>query len=188
MDAEMSELQAHWWALTFRGIAAVLFGIAAVFWPGITLLTLLYIFSAWVLVDGVIRIVNGVGRIGKNQLGFLTMVVGLVQLGVGVYLLRHPAVSFATLILLIGFTLIISGVAEFVASLSSDDSSTGKTLTAIVGVAAVLAGILMLFQPAKSGVAFVWILGLYALITGPLLIAMSMDVRKMVDSGSRRKR
>jgi uncharacterized membrane protein HdeD (DUF308 family) len=188
MNEELVDLQTVWWSMTLRGIAAILFGIAAVFWPGITLLTLLYIFSAWMLVDGVIRIVTGIGRIGKNQLGFLTMVVGLVQLGVGIYLLRHPHVTFATLILLIGFTLIVGGVAEVVSSLSSGDTATGKTLSIIVGVAAVLAGILMLFQPAASGVAFVWILGLYALVTGPLMIALAMDVRKTVEGGSRRGR
>ncbi len=181
MKTDVYALQANWWALTFRGIAAVLFGIAAVFWPGITLVVLVYIFSAWVLVDGVIRIVTGVSRIGSNQLGFLTLVVGLLELGVGVYLLRHPLVSFATLILLIGFTLIVSGVVEIVAALSSRDGATSKMLAVIIGIVTGLAGILMLFQPAASGVAFVWILGLFALITGPLMIAMSLDLRKLVD-------
>lgn len=180
----MDDVQAYSTSLTFRGIAAILFGIAAVFWPGITLVTLLYLFSAWVLVDGVIRIVSGIGRLGHHQLGFLTIVVGLLELGVGVYLLRHPTVTFATLILLIGFMLIIDGIVAVVASLSDDDGATSKTLAVIVGVAAVLAGILLLFQPAASGVAFVWILGLYALISGPMLIAMSHDLRKV--EGKRR--
>jgi uncharacterized membrane protein HdeD (DUF308 family) len=187
MDADMRDLQVNWWALTFRGIAAIIFGIAAVFWPGITLVTLLYIFAAWVLVDGVIRIVAGVSRIGQHQLGFLTLVVGLLQLGVGVYLLRHPTVTFATLVLLIGFLLIIGGIVEVVSVLSANDSATGKTLAIIVGVASVLAGILVLFQPAASGVAFVWILGLYALISGPMLIAMSLDVRKVLDGPVKRR-
>lgn len=181
MDAEMRSLQAHWWALTLRGIAAILFGIAAVFWPGMTLVTLIYIFSAWVLVDGVIRIVAGITRLGKHQLGFLTVVIGLLELGVGVYLLRHPGVSFATLILLIGFSLIVGGVVEVVAAFTTEDTSTSRTLAVIIGVAAVLAGILMLFQPAASGVAFVWIIGLYALVSGPMLIAMSIDLHKLAD-------
>ncbi len=175
----MDDVQAISTSLTFRGIAAILFGIAAVFWPGITLVTLLYLFSAWVLVDGVIRIVAGIGRVGHHQLGFLTIVVGLLELGVGVYLLRHPHVTFATLILLIGFMLIIDGIVAIVASLSEDDGATSKTLAVIVGVAAVLAGIILLFQPASAGVAFVWILGLYALISGPMLIAMGRDLRKL---------
>ncbi len=48
----------------------------------------------------------------------------------------------------------------------------------LVGLFAGLAGIVMLFQPVSGGVAFVWILGLYALITGPLLIALSLEVDK----------
>ncbi len=181
MNGELRTLQTHWWALTLRGIVAVIFGIAAVFWPGITLVTLLYLFAAWVLVDGIIRLATGIVRIGEHQLGFLTVLIGLLQLGAGVYLLRHPHVTFATLILIIGFLLIISGVIEVVASLTSGDSATGKTLAIIIGVAAVIAGIILFFQPAKSGVAFVWILGLYALIAGPMLIAESLELKAITD-------
>lgn len=187
MDADMQAMQANWWGLTFRGIVAVLFGIAAVFWPHITLVILLYIFATWVLVDGIIRIVTGIARLGQHQLGFLTMVVGLLELGVGVYLLRHPAVTFTTLILLIGFLLIITGVVEIVSSLSSPDSATSKALSTIVGAAALLAGIIMLFQPVSGGVAFVWVLGLYALITGPMLIAMSIDLRRVSEGHPARR-
>jgi len=188
MDPELRAMRAHWWALTLRGILAVIFGIAAVFWPGITLVTLLYIFSAWILIDGVVCIVTGIAEIGRHQLGFLTLVVGLLELGVGVYLLRHPHVTFATLILLIGFLLIVGGVMGVVSALSSRDSATGKTMSIIIGVAAVLAGILTLFQPAASGVAFVWILGLYALITGPLMIALSLDLHNLPENGSAKRR
>jgi uncharacterized membrane protein HdeD (DUF308 family) len=186
MNSDLKDLQTHWWALTLRGIVAILFGIAAVFWPGLTLVTLLYIFAAWILVDGIVQIVSGIGRLGSNQLGFLSIVIGLIELGVGIYLLRHPGVSFATLILLIGFMLIVDGVIEAVASLTSRDSGNHKTIAVIVSVAAVLAGILILFQPARSGVAFVWILGLYALISGSMMIAMSLELHKLTfdDTGA----
>lgn len=177
MSSELEIAQVDTWGLTFRGIAAIIFGFAAVFWPGLTLVTLLYIFSAWVIVSGIIRMFGGVAGIGHHEFGFLTLVVGLLEIGVGVYLLRHPGVSFATLILLIGFLLIIGGVMEAIAVLFEKASATAKTLTFVVAVASVLAGVLMLFQPAKSGVAFVWIIGLYALVSGPLLIALSLDVR-----------
>jgi uncharacterized membrane protein HdeD (DUF308 family) len=178
MDVEMNYLQTYWWALTLRGIAALVFGIAAVFWPGITLVVLLYLFSAWILVDGVIRVVAGVSRLGHHQMGVLSMLVGLFGFGVGVYLLRHPGVTFTTLILLVGFFLIFNGIVEIVVALTSPDTATGKTLAIIGGVAALLAGILMLFQPATAGVAFVWILGLYGLVTGPMLIALSLDIHR----------
>jgi uncharacterized membrane protein HdeD (DUF308 family) len=174
-------LATYWWTLTVRGIFAVVFGIAAVFWPHITLVVLVYIFSTWILVDGVVRLVAGLTRIGEHQLGALTAVIGILEVGLGVYLLRHPLVTFTTLVLLIGFMLIIDGVVSGVAALASNEDSGTKTLTIIVAILALIAGILMLFQPVASGVAFVWILGLYALIAGPMLIVLSFEVKKLLN-------
>ena len=188
MDAaEKRALETNWWALTIRGIAAIIFGIAAVFWPGITLLTLVYIFSAWILVDGVIRMVMGLTTIGHHKHWLLALIIGLIEVGVGVYLLRHPGVSFATLILLIGFFLIVAGVIEVVSAFTAEEAMTYKTMSIIWGLIATLAGIVLLFQPESGGVAFVWILGLFALVTGPVLIALSIDARKALDSSGRRK-
>jgi uncharacterized membrane protein HdeD (DUF308 family) len=164
-----------------RGTVTTLFGLAAIFWPKETLVTLVYLFSALILVSGVIRLVTGVSRIGQHQLGFLAILMGLIEVGVGVYLIRHPHVTFATFILLIGFLLIVTGVVAVVGALFDRTTATERTLSVIVGALAVLAGILVLFQPESSGVAFVWILGLYALLTGPLMIAMALDIRNVLD-------
>lgn len=178
---DTNNLATYWWTLTVRGIFAVIFGIAAVFWPHITLTILVYIFSAWILVDGVVRLIAGLTRLGEHQLGALTAIIGFLEVGLGVYLLRHPLVTFTTLVLLIGFLLIIDGVVSAVAALASNEEGGSKALTIIVGLLAILAGILMLFQPVSAGVAFVWILGLYALIAGPMLIVLSFEVKKTLN-------
>jgi uncharacterized membrane protein HdeD (DUF308 family) len=169
--------------LILRGVLAVLFGIAAVFWPGLTLVTLLYLFATFLLVGGLIELVIGVVHIGNPETSgwtkILVLLLGVLQLGVGVYLLRHPKVTFATFILLIGFTLIFRGVFEVVQGLFDEGSATYRTIMIIVGLLAALAGIVVLFQPEASGVAFVWIIGLYALITGPLMIAAAMDAHRL---------
>src|SRR5690606_28223665 len=92
----------HWWLLTLQGIAAILFGIAAVFWPGLTLATLIYLFSAYIVAAGLISLIDSFMNIGKHQAWILTMVLGVIQLAVGVYLLRNPLASFQVIILLIG--------------------------------------------------------------------------------------
>lgn len=175
--------QSTWWLLTIQGILGILFGIACVFWPGITLVSFIYLFAAWVLVGGLIAIFRGVISIGRGGGAWiLTLLLGILELGVGVFLLRNPGVSFAVLILLVSFTLIFFGIFEIVVALADRaQSATAKTLTIITGVIAAVAGVIMLFQPASSGVAFVWIIGLFALINGPIWIAMSLDVKRMTD-------
>lgn len=183
MDAaEKRFIADYWWALTFKGILAVLFGIAAVFWPGLTILTLLYLFGAYILIAGIIDIIHGVGGLFQRTSWFLVLLLGFLELGVGVYLLRHPGVTFTTLILLIGFMLIVRGVFEGVAAFGDNNSNTNRMLMLFSSVIAIVVGIILLFQPASGGVAFVWLLGLYALIAGPLLIAVSLDLKKLAEA------
>jgi uncharacterized membrane protein HdeD (DUF308 family) len=170
--------------LVLRGVIAIIFGIAATFWPGITLVTLVYLFSAFVLFGGLVDVVEGIGRLvgdgSSVMIRILLLLFGFVQIGVGVYLLRHPHVAFATLILLIGFTFIVRGVVEVVHGVfDGGPSATYRAVMIIVGLIAVIAGVVVLLQPAASGVAFVWILGIYSLITGPLLIAAAQDINKL---------
>lgn len=167
-----------WWVGMVQGVAALLFGIAAVFWPGLTLKVLVYLFSAFVLAWGIISIVEGIMSIKERGTWWLTLIFGVFGTGVGLYLVRHPGASFATIVLLIGFTLIIRGVVDIIAAFVDEHTATGKLIWLLVGAAAIIAGIFILNQPVSGGVAFVWILGLYSLVFGPLMIALSLDVRK----------
>jgi uncharacterized membrane protein HdeD (DUF308 family) len=182
------ELKVMWESLIMRGVAGILFGIAAVFWPALTLVTLVYIFSIYILVSGVVDIVESIMSISKGSSWIWKMLVGVAQLGVGVYLVRHPGVSFATLILLIGLILIARGVFEVISAMLEDFTATERTLMVIGGGLAVIAGIVILMQPASSGVAFVWILGLYALLTGPMWIALGIDAKNLAEGTNGKKR
>jgi uncharacterized membrane protein HdeD (DUF308 family) len=186
---EETYLTGQWWVLTIQGIAAILFGIAAVFWPGLTLVSFIYLFGLYLLVAGVVAVLGGLFSINKRGTWVLSVLLGLVLLGIGVYLLRHPATSFALLIVLTGSALVVWGVVEVVVALSKGGlSSTSKTIAIMAGVVAVIAGVLMFFQPAASGIAFVWVVGLFALINGPLWIALSLDVKRIHDELPVKKR
>lgn len=179
---EETYLTGQWWVLTIQGIAAVLFGIAAVFWPGMTLVSFIYLFGLYLLVAGVVSLLGGLFSVNKRGTWVLSSLLGLVMLGIGVYLLRHLDTSFAVLVTLVGSALVVWGVVEVVVALSRTDAlATSKTMALMAGVVAVVAGVVMFFQPAASGVAFVWVVGLFALINGPLWIALSVDVKRVHD-------
>ena len=174
-------LKIMWESLVIRGVAGLLFGIAAVFWPGLTLVTLVYIFSIYILISGVVGIVESVMALVHKGSWIWKLLLGFAELGVGVYLVRHPAVTFQTFILIIGLILIARGVFEVVSSLIDDMTATERTLYIIGGILSVLVGIIVLLQPVAGGVAFVWVLGLYALITGPMFIALGIDAKHLAE-------
>lgn len=175
-------LKDMWGALALRGMAAILFGLAAVFWPGLTLVTLVYLFGGYIVASGLVNLVVGLTNLSGATDSFwgriLLLVLGVGEIGIGVYLLRHPLVTFATFILLIGITLIVRGLFDLFAGIFGEGSATYKTAMVFGGLVAAVAGVVLLLQPASAGVAFVWILGLYALISGPLLVALAFDAKK----------
>ncbi|HVC36312.1 MAG TPA: DUF308 domain-containing protein [Candidatus Dormibacteraeota bacterium] len=159
----------NWWALVLGGVATIFFGFAVVFWPSLTLLALLYLFSAYVLISGVVNIMAGIDTLGRDDSWFLSVVLGVFELGVGLYLLRHTGLKFSTFVVLIGFTLIARGVIEaVVANLSRRASMKTRTLSYASGLGALVAGIVILFAKKPQGVSFVWILGLYAIVAGTI--------------------
>ncbi len=167
-----------WWLALMQSMLAIFFGIAAIFWPGLTLVTLDYLFSAFVLVWGIIEIVGALMSIGRRDTWWLTMIFGLVGLVVGVYLVRNPGVAFATFILLVGATLVVRGLFDIIGTFLDRRSTTHRILLLIVGIAAVIAGIIVVLQPAVAGVTFVWVIGLYALIFGVVTLAIALEARR----------
>lgn len=177
----MDTSKAMWEALVIRGIAGILFGLAAVFWPGLTLVVLVYIFSIYILISGIVGVVQAVVDLTRKKSWFLPLLLGIAEVGVGLYLVRHPQVSFATFILLGGLIFIVRGVFEVVMAVTEAENATNKMLLIIGGVLSVLVGVVLLLQPVASGVAFVWVLGLYALITGPVMIALAVDAKRVAE-------
>ncbi|HUD06758.1 MAG TPA: DUF308 domain-containing protein [Candidatus Saccharimonadales bacterium] len=175
-----------WWALSVRGLVTVLLGVALVFWPFLTLLTVIYLFSAYIILSGLFGVVSGIMSVDKSTWWSLQVLLGVVELGFGVYLVRHLSVKFTTLLLLVGFVLVIRGLVEIIGTfIEGQVASTVRTLSSITGLAAIVAGVVILLQPKTVGVGFVWILGLYALIVGSLYVAMSVDGKRQMDGGKR---
>jgi len=144
------------------GFATMIFGLVALFWPGLTLAVFVLLFGGYVLVAGLIALMRG-----------------LLGVAVGVYLVRNPAASFVTVILITGISFIVQGLVDVARGLFTDaESSTARMMGLIAGGLSVAAGVFLLNQPATAGIAFVWIIGLYGLVAGPLMVAAAMDLRK----------
>jgi uncharacterized membrane protein HdeD (DUF308 family) len=176
-DKAVNEL---WWIGIIEAALALFFGISAIFWPGLTLLALVYLFSAFVIGLGIVQLVAGLMSIKRRSSWWVTVLIGVVSLGVGIYLVRNPGVSFITFILLVGLVLIVRGLLDLMRAFtdrSTTSDTTNKIFLILVGIAGLVAGVLILLQPAAGGVAFVWILGLYAILIGTLGIVGALELR-----------
>lgn len=175
---QRADLNDLWWLWIIRSLALIFFGLFAAVWPGLTLVLIAAAFALLLLVNGVVDLVSGIRGVGKRSLWFLTTLLGVLEVGLGVYLLRHGVDAISVLIAIIGIGLLVRGVLEVVAAFEFHYSGGVKFLTAAVGVLAVLAGIVVLAHPVSGGIAFVWVLGVYGVIAGAVGVAMALGVRK----------
>lgn len=176
-DKAVNEL---WWIGVIEAVLALFFGFSAIFWPELTLMTLVYLFGSFVLVLGILQVFNGIMSYGRRDTWWITLAIGIVSTGVGVYLLRHPNVSFRTFVLLVGLVLIARGLMDVTRAILDRAIPLNRILMGVIGVAAIVAGIFILLQPEAGGIAFVWALGVYALILGMLGMAIALGLRTLL--------
>lgn len=177
MDPVQRFMEIAWKTLMLRGILLLVFGIAILVWPQLTVSVLVFIVALFLLLSGAISVVSGLFGIGKMKMWFLTVVVGVIELGLGIFLIRNTATALKYIIVLIGLYLFVVGIIQIINSFDKSLSTTFKVLGIIVGLITLLVGVLVALHPEATGVAFALLLGIYGVIAGPIDMAMALDVR-----------
>jgi uncharacterized membrane protein HdeD (DUF308 family) len=97
------------------GVVSILFGLAMLFWPGVSLEVLVVIVGIWAIVAGILQIVVSVGHRGVAQRGWVWgLVAGILTILFGVLVLFSPRSGLVTLIWILGIYAIMFGVALIV--------------------------------------------------------------------------
>jgi uncharacterized membrane protein HdeD (DUF308 family) len=170
-------LSRNWWAVLLRGICAVIFGLAAFAWPGITLAVLILFFGAYVLVDGIFEVASSFGRRKEGKFPWSMFIVGLISIVVGVVTFVWPGLTALALLYLIAAWAIVRGIFEVVTAIELRKQIEGEWFLIFAGIASVLFGVLMIFWPGAGVLALLWLVGTFAIIFGVLLIILAFKLR-----------
>lgn len=175
----LSSIAKQLWGLGIGfGVVSILFGILALFWPGLTVGLLIILFSIFILVWGVIGIIVSISSTSTDKFWWLELIFSILAIGLAVYLLRNPVVAAMIWIFSIGLTFLVRGVVDILEGLFDGNRTGGdRVLAFILGALGIVAGIITLIYPVSAGLAVVWIIGLYALLYGSLLIAFSFRAK-----------
>jgi len=170
-------LARYWWALLVRGVIAALFGIMALIWPSITLMVLVLLFGAYALVDGILAVSVGVQVHGDSGRWWMMILMGLVGIAIAVLTFIWPRVTALVLLYLIAVWAILTGVLEVVAAIWLRKIMKGEWVLALGGILSLILGVLLVISPIPGALAIVWIIGIYAMIFGVLLIILAFRLR-----------
>jgi uncharacterized membrane protein HdeD (DUF308 family) len=173
----------NWWALALRGVAAILLGILAFAWPGITLFVLVLFFGAYMLVDGIFAIVAAVRAAGEEDRWWLLLIEGILGVLAGLVAFFWPGLTALALLYFIAAWAIVTGIMEIVAAIRLRQEIEGEWALGLSGLLSVIFGILLVVLPAPAGLlSLVWLVGAYAVATGVLLLILAFRVRSEASS------
>lgn len=168
----------HWWVLALRGAFAILFGITAWVWPGITVWALVVLFGAYALVDGVIALAEAFRDTAGGPRGML-LLSGAAGIALGILALVWPGITAFVLLMLIAAWAVATGVLEIVAALALRRELKGEWADVLTGAISVIFGILLFAWPVSGAVAIVWLIGLFSILFGAAMVGAAFRLRRL---------
>jgi uncharacterized membrane protein HdeD (DUF308 family) len=167
----------NWWLFTLRGVLGIIFGILALIFPGPTILSLVLLFSAYMLVDGIFGIISAVRAIRRKEDRWgLLIFEGLLDIATGVVAFLWPGLTVVAFVWLIAAWAIVSGGLMTAAGFRLNIEH-GRWWLVLGGLLSLAYGALLIITPLIGAVVFTWWLGAYALVFGVALVIFSLKLR-----------
>jgi uncharacterized membrane protein HdeD (DUF308 family) len=175
----IGELPRHWWVVALRGLAAIIFGILAFIWPGLTLQVLILFFGAYAIVDGALALYSAIRSGGQNV--WAPLAEGLLGIAAGLIAFFWPGITALALLFVIAAWAILTGVLEVFTAIRLRRLIKNEWGLIGSGVLSVVFGILLLAQPAAGAIALVWLIGLYAIIFGVAMLVFAWRLHGLLE-------
>jgi uncharacterized membrane protein HdeD (DUF308 family) len=165
-----------WRMVALRGALALVFGIIAIVYPGVTLLSLVLLFAVFALLDGGFGIAEAVQRMRRHERWGLPLLNGLVGIAVGTVAVLWPGLTAIAFVVLVAAWALLIGVLLLMAAWRTKRSEGGDWLL-LAGTLSIGAAALLLAASVAGVVVLVWWIGAYALFLSGFLLVYAFKLR-----------
>jgi len=172
------DLARNWWVVVLRGVFAVIFGVLAFAWPGITLQALVLLYGAYALVDGVFALASVLVGRTEGVPWWALLLEGIAGIAVAFMTVAWPGITALVLLYMIAAWALVTGGFEIAAAIRLRKQIRNEWLLAASGILSILFGVALVVNPVAGALAVVWLIGAYALTFGVLMIALGLRLRK----------
>ena len=169
----------YWWVLLLRGAFAILFGIVALTYPGITLGSLVLYFAAFAFVDGISNVFHAFFGREENESWWVLLFEGLLGIAFGVITFQAPGITTLMLLLYIGFWAMATGVLRIILAVRLRHEITGEWWMALGGLVSILFGLSMVSRPGAGALAVLTVIGIWSIVTGVSLVFLAFKVKSV---------
>jgi len=172
-------LTRSWWAVALSGVAAVLFGVLAFSLPRLVLASLVILFGAFALVDGIFQIIAAVEGVEHHASWVWPLARGIIGVLAGLLTFALPRLTAVALLILIAVWAIAAGATEIFTALELRKQFANEWLLLVLGALSMLFGLLIILRPAAGALALIGLIGTFAIIVGVLRISLAFRLRSL---------
>jgi uncharacterized membrane protein HdeD (DUF308 family) len=173
----LEALARNWWVLFLRGLTAILFGVLAFAWPGLTLWALVILFAVYTIADGLTALYLSLSGRVSGEDWWAMLLVGILGLVAGVIAIAWPRITATVLLFLIAAWAIARGIAEIAAAVRLRKVLDHEWMLGLAGALSILFGVALIAWPAAGLLAMVWLIGSFAVAIGITMVALSIRLR-----------
>ena len=172
-----ASLKGAWWLLALGGVVAILFGVIAFAWPGPTVAVLMVLFGSLALVNGAIATTGSLTNREAYKHWWLTLLGGLVSIVVGILAFLWPGLTALVLLYLIAAWALVIGILGIIIAIQLRKQIEGELILILSGIISVLFGLIAFIWPVAGALTILWLIALYAILIGVLVLALAYKVR-----------
>jgi len=164
-------------SLILLGVLAVIVGIIAFAWPGVTVYALVLLFAVYAFIDAGLEAMRAFSSRTAGPV-FGHLLLGLISLAAGVIALVWPGPTALVLVLIIGIWAVIGGFVEIFAAFQSGETAGTRTLFILGGLVSIAFGVVLFARPGVGAVTLALLFGLFSIIYGVSEIVMGVELRR----------
>lgn len=173
-EALEAMMERSWWVIGVRGIIAIIFGLCAFFFTGPTILSLVLLFAAFSLVDGVFAFIGAARAIRHHQHWAFLALQGVISIFAGVVALTWPGLTVVAFVLVLAAWAVVSGASMI--GLAIGVPSSRRWWMILSGALSLLFGLALVIAPIVGAVVLTWWLGAFTLVFGISLIVLAFNL------------
>jgi uncharacterized membrane protein HdeD (DUF308 family) len=165
-----------WKRLAISGVAAVLFGLATLVWPNVTLWALVVLWGAFAFVDGITALSAAITDRLLLHRGWIAF-WGVTGIAAGVVTFLWPSITALALLVVIATWALLIGTSQIAFAIAARKEIPRAWSVALRGVLLVLLGLLLVIRPGDGALGITWAIGWLAFLFGAVQLWLASVVR-----------
>jgi len=171
-------LKKAWKNILFTGIFSIIFGVLTYAWPGVTVVTLAWLFAFSVIAQGISLAHAGWQGRNDEKNWWLILLLGIINIIAGVVCFTKPGMTAIFLVTLMGISWLFTGILEIYAAIRLRKEIDNEGWLILGGILSVISGLFVIARPGAGALAMTWLIATFAVVFGIFMILLALRAKK----------